>query len=94
MGRKFWKPLSSLFLNNIFYSFNSSPKDKFLDWSKLKAFADDKINVIEKLKFALGKLENIVGKEKNVGYQHTESLKVIWISFVTFEVNGQQIGTV
>ena len=25
--------------------FNSSPGDKFLAWSKLKAFADDKINV-------------------------------------------------
>ena len=25
--------------------FNSLPKNKFLDWSKLKAFADDKINV-------------------------------------------------
>ena len=30
--------------------FNSSPNDKILDWSKLKAFADDKINVTEKLR--------------------------------------------
>ena len=25
--------------------FNSLPNDKILDWSKLKAFADDKINL-------------------------------------------------
>ena len=49
--------------------FNSLPNDKILDWSKLKAFADDKINVNEKLKFGMGKEENIVGKE-NAGYQH------------------------
>ena len=28
-----------------------SPNHIFLDWSKLKAFADNKINVTEKLKF-------------------------------------------
>ena len=49
---------------------NPLPKDKFLDWSKLKAFADVKINVTQKLKFVLGRLENIVGKEENAGYQH------------------------
>ena len=27
------------------------PHDKILDWSKLKPFEDDKINVTEKLKF-------------------------------------------
>ena len=32
--------------------------------SELKAFADDKINVTEKLKFALGRVENIVVKGK------------------------------
>ena len=49
--------------------FNSLPNDKFSDWSKLKAFADDKINVIEKLKFVLNKVENLVGRGKNPGYQ-------------------------
>ena len=32
-------------------SFNSLPKDKILDQSKFKAFADDRINVTKKLKF-------------------------------------------
>ena len=41
------------------------PNDEILDWSKLKAFADDKLNVIEKLEFVLGRVENIVGKEEN-----------------------------
>ena len=49
---------------------NSLPKDKILDWSKLKAFADNKINVNEKLKFGLGRIENIVGNGENAGYQH------------------------
>ena len=49
---------------------NSLLNDKFLDWFKLKAFADDKINVAEKLKFTLGRIENIVGKGENAGYQH------------------------
>ena len=50
--------------------FKSLPNDKSLDWSKLKAFADDKIDVNEKLKFGLERLENIVEKGENAGYQH------------------------
>ena len=40
------------------------PSDKIVNWSKLKAFAGYKINVNEKLKFGLGKVENIVGKRE------------------------------
>ena len=43
---------------------NSLPNDKFLDSSKLKAFADDKINVTEKLNFDLGSVENNVEKRR------------------------------
>ena len=50
--------------------FNSLPNEKILDWSKLKAFADDKINVTEKWKFVLGRVENIVEKGENAGCQH------------------------
>ena len=42
--------------------FNSLPNDKILNRSNLKAFADNKINVPEKLKFASEKIENILGK--------------------------------
>ena len=43
---------------------NSLPNDKFVDWSKLKAFADDKINVSEKLKFVVGWVEKHCGKRR------------------------------
>ena len=49
---------------------NSLPNDKILDWSKLKALADDNINLAEKLKFVLERVENIAGKGENAGYQH------------------------
>ena len=45
------------------------PNDKFLDWSKLKVFTDDKIIVTEKVKFVLGSVGNIMGKGENAGYQ-------------------------
>ena len=48
----------------------SLPNDKFLDWSKLKAFADDKINVTAKLNFDMGMVKNLVEKGENAGYQH------------------------
>ena len=51
-------------------TFNCLPNDKILDCSKLKAFADDKINVTQKLKVSLESVENIVGKAENAGYQH------------------------
>ena len=54
---------SSLFLT-------SYQTTKIFDWTKLKAFADDKINVNGKLKFWFGRVENIVGKGENAGYQH------------------------
>ena len=50
---------------------DSLPNNKIVGWSKLKVFADDKINVTEKWKFVGGKVENIVGKgEKKNGYKH------------------------
>ena len=33
-------------------------------------YADDKIIVTQKLKFVLGRVENIVEKEDNAGYEH------------------------
>ena len=49
---------------------NSLPNDKFLEWSKSKAFADNKIHVTSKLKFVLEKVDNIAGIGENAGYQH------------------------
>ena len=50
--------------------FNSLPKDRFLDLSKLKAFANDEINVDSKFEFVLGRGENNLGKGENAGYKH------------------------
>ena len=36
----------------------------------MKSFADDNIDVAEKLYFVLGRVENIVEKGVNAGYQH------------------------
>ena len=40
------------------------PKDKMLDFPKLKAFADNNIKVIKKWKFVLGWVETLWKKEK------------------------------
>ena len=58
------------FVRIVWYRINSLPNDKVLDWSILKAFAYDKISVPSNLKFVLGRVENIVGKGENAGYQH------------------------
>ena len=66
-------PLSLSLLSQCFpqlYIFNPLPNDIGLDWSKLEAFADDKLNVTEKLKYVLERVENIEGKGENAGYQH------------------------
>ena len=49
---------------------NSLPNDKILDWSKLKTFADDKIEVLKMVIFVFDRVENIVGKGENAGYQY------------------------
>ena len=40
---------------------------KFLDWFKSKHFQNDTLNVAEKLKFVLGRVENIAEKGENAG---------------------------
>ena len=49
---------------------NSLPNDKFVDMFKLKAHADDKNNVVQMMIPVSDRLENIVGKGENAGYQH------------------------
>ena len=51
-------------------SFNSLPNSKFLEWSKLKAFADDKLNITKMTISLCERVENTVGKEENADYQH------------------------
>ena len=49
---------------------NPLPNDKILDLSKLKGFADNKINFTETMIYVYDRAENIVGKEENACYQH------------------------
>ena len=49
---------------------NPLPDDNISDWSKLKTFADDKLNVTQNIKVIFHKIENIAGKAENAGYQH------------------------
>ena len=49
---------------------NPLPDDNILGLPKMKAFADDKLNVIENIKVVFHRIENIAGKEENAGYQH------------------------
>ena len=49
---------------------NSLPIDNSFDLLILQAFVDEKINVIQTLKFAFGRVEYNVGKGENAGYQH------------------------
>ena len=49
---------------------NPLPNCKILDWSKLKACADDEINVIEMMISLCNWVENFVGKGENAGYKY------------------------
>ena len=49
--------------------FTSLPNNKVYACSKLKAFADHKTNVTENLKSVWERVENMVGKGENAGYQ-------------------------
>ena len=48
----------------------SLPNDKILNWSKLKAFVGKEIKVLKMMIFVFDRVENIVGKGENAGYQH------------------------
>ena len=40
------------------------------DWSKLKAFPDNKLDDAQNIKVVFHRIENIMGKEENAGDQH------------------------
>ena len=52
------------------WNFNPFPYDKILDTTKLKAFADDILNVAKMTISLFHRVENTVGKGENAGYQH------------------------
>ena len=48
---------------------NPLPYNKILDSTKLKAFAYNKLGVVQELKFVSERVENILGKGENADYQ-------------------------
>ena len=50
--------------------FNPFPNDKSLGLTKLKAFADDKVNAAHINSSVFNRVENIVGNRENAGYQY------------------------
>ena len=60
--------------NLVLILLNSLPNGKILDWSKFKAFADDKIEVMKIIIFVFDRIENIMGKGENAGYQ----VGIVW----------------
>ena len=46
------------------WRFNSLPNDNISDWFILEALADDKTNMIKKLKFVMRRAENIEGEKE------------------------------
>ena len=50
--------------------FNPLPKDKILNVTKLKAFADNKSNIAKIANFVFDRVENTLGKGENDGNQN------------------------
>ena len=46
---------------------NSLPNGNVLDWTKVKVFADDKLNDATIINSVFDRIENIVGKGENAG---------------------------
>ena len=65
-GRHFDPPAQLIFFARI----NSFPNNKILDATKLKAYADDKLNIHKMTISLFDRVENTVGKGKNTGFQH------------------------
>ena len=63
-------PLFKMFSEAYYLRFvNPLPDNKILDQTKLKAFADDKLNVTKMIISVFDRVENIVGKRRNCLYK-------------------------
>ena len=49
---------------------NCLPSNKVLDWTKLKAFADEKVNGVQMMISLCKRVENTVVKGEYPGYHH------------------------
>ena len=54
----------------MFFSLYPLPNDNVLDMTKLKAFADEKLNFAKMTISLCNSVGNTVGEEENAGYHH------------------------
>ena len=59
-------------------TFSAFPHDKILDLTKLKAFADDKLNVSKMIIFVFDRVENIVGEKEKLLVQANSPFPTIF----------------
>ena len=62
---------------------HSLPNDKISDWSKLKAFADDKLDVVKVMISLFDRVEFTVGKGENLvtsifSFSHSVFQSLLW----------------
>ena len=86
--REWVKNILSLVLQNFspnlkLTKLNPLPDHKILRLPRLKAFADDKLNVTQNIKVGFHRIENIVGKEENAGFFLVTS--IFFFSHIFFE---------
>ena len=62
----------------------SLPKNKILEITKFKAFAENKINVVHMMISVFNRSQNIVGKGENAGYQYFLLFPQCYQKFVFF----------
>ena len=85
--------IDSLFCDEMFgimyhkNALNSSPNVKIPDWSKLTAFADNKLDVAKMMISLFDRLENTLGKGENAGLPaftpfSTEFFKAVFLGVI------------
>ena len=78
--RKCWLPTFSTFLS-VFVPFTDIHltlyQTTFFRLVQIESLCRGQFNLAEKLKFVLGKIENIVGKGESAGYPFQRSLEVV-----------------
>ena len=78
-------------------NFNPFPEDKILDQTKLKAFADDKLNVTKMIISAFDRVENIVGKGEiacisNFSFSHIVFKRLLFQTSQKVSLCGNGLG--
>ena len=69
---------------------NSLPNDKIVDWSNLKASADDKIYITEKIEVGFGTGRKHIGKRRKCWFPAFSTFPIMFSTGSFFRVNKSQ----